>query len=123
MKNEILTIERKYWEAMANHDFETVKELTFFPCIVASNQGVRNMDEDSFAQNFAQAKDMQMNIIDISQEEVSVISDDYVVLGYVIELEHTMDGQMKRSKCACTSAWARVNGSWKCPLHSETELS
>lgn len=122
MRNEIIILEKKYWDAMANHDFETVKELTFFPCITAGKQGVRSIDEDTFAQMFEQAKNIEMKVIDISNEQVTIISDDYVVLGYNIILEHMAEGQTRQSRCVCTSAWVRVNGNWQCPLHTETEL-
>lgn len=123
MRNEILILEKKYWEAMANHDFETVKELTFFPCITAGATGVKSIDEDTFAKMFEQAKNNVINVLDISNEQVSIVSEECVVLGYNITLEHTADGYTKRSYCVCSSAWTRINGNWKCSLHSETELS
>lgn len=123
MRNEIIILEKKYWDAMANHDFETVKELTFFPCITAGSEGVKSIDEDTFAKLFEQAKNSVIKVLDISNEQVTIVSEDWVVLGYNISLAFTVDGQTKRSYFVCSSAWARINGKWKCPLHSETELS
>lgn len=123
MRNEIIILEKKYWEAMASHDFETVKNLTFFPCITGGKRGVRSVDEDTFAKMFDQAQDMEIKVVDISNEQVTVVSDDYVVLGYNIILEQTIGGKTQQSRCVCTSAWVRVNGNWQCPLHSETELT
>lgn len=34
MDNEIFEREKKYWDGMAAHDYETVRSLTKFPCIV-----------------------------------------------------------------------------------------
>lgn len=123
MRNEIIILEKKYWDAIASHDFETVKELTFFPCITTGSKGVNSIDEDTFAKMFEQSKNNMVKIIEISNEQVTILAEDWVVLGYKITLEHTVDGQTKQSHCACSSAWARINGKWKCPLHSETELS
>lgn len=122
MRNEIIILEKRYWDAMANHDFETVKELTFFPCIVAGKHGVRNIDEDTFAEMFERSKNDIIGAVEISNEQVSIVSEDYVVLGYNITLEHTTDGQTRKLDCVCTSAWVRIDGSWQCPLHTETEI-
>ena len=122
MRNEIIILEKKYWDAMANHDFETVKELTFFPCIVAGKKGVRSIDEDTFATMFEQSKNDTIKAVDISNEQVSIVSEDYVVLGYNIRMEYTTKGQTMKLDCVCTSAWVRIDGRWQCPLHTETEI-
>ena len=44
MEDQIIELERKYWDGMANLDYETVKNLTYFPCIVASKDGVNQID-------------------------------------------------------------------------------
>jgi len=35
MELQIIELEKKYWQGMENHDYETVKNLTHFPCIIA----------------------------------------------------------------------------------------
>ena len=38
-QNEIVGLERKYWDAMKNNDVETAVQLTKFPCnIVGYNE-------------------------------------------------------------------------------------
>jgi len=48
MKKEISKLERKYWDAMADHDYETVRDLTRFPCLVAGKRGVMSVDEPTY---------------------------------------------------------------------------
>ena len=33
MEMEIMELEKKYWQGMENRNYETVKNLTHFPCI------------------------------------------------------------------------------------------
>jgi len=123
MKNEILELEKQYWAAMAAHDFHTVTKLTHFPCILTAKNGVREVDEKAFQEGFEQAKEMEMKIIGITDEKVQMLSDDYGIIGYTVEIEHVVKAETTRSKAACGSAWIKEDGEWKCALHSETEIN
>lgn len=52
MKTEISKLERKYWDAMNSQDYETVKNLTKFPCLVAGKRGVMSVDEPAYRKMF-----------------------------------------------------------------------
>jgi hypothetical protein len=34
METQVIELEKKYWQGMENHDYEMVKKLTRFPCII-----------------------------------------------------------------------------------------
>lgn len=48
---------KKYWHVMENHDFQTVKSLTYLPCIVAGKKGVNSGNEASCKRMFESGKD------------------------------------------------------------------
>lgn len=52
METQIIELEKKYWQGMENHDYETVKNLTLFPCIIAGKNGVQSIDESKFKKMF-----------------------------------------------------------------------
>jgi hypothetical protein len=52
MKMQIMELEKKYWQAMENHDYETVKNLTHFPFIIAGKTGLQSVDEATFKKMF-----------------------------------------------------------------------
>ncbi len=121
MESQILELERKYWSGMENHDYEVVKNLTHFPCIVAGKSGVQNVDEPTFKKMFESGAGNKMKVKDISGVESKVIGDTAIV-AYLIELE--MPEQHKDSmKCVCTSTWLKENGEWSCALHTESDLA
>ncbi|MDR6782009.1 ketosteroid isomerase-like protein [Pedobacter africanus] len=122
MKNQILDLEKKYWKAMETHDFDTVKSLTRFPCIVAGKNGVRSVDEDSFKKMFDSAEGNQLKVLNISETESEIIGEDSAVIAYLIELAYSADGQKSSEKCACTSTWVKEQDSWVCAMHTESEL-
>lgn len=117
MKSEIIKLEKKYWDAMASQDYETVRNLTKFPCIVAGKQGVMSIDEPTYKKMFEQGSGRKMKVKSISQEQIET-GEDHALLGYLIELDY--DG--KAMKCACTSTWIKEDNKWLCAMHTESDL-
>lgn len=118
METQIIELEKKYWRGMEDHDYETVKNLTRFPCIVAGKNGVRSVDEPQFKAMFESGAGAQYKVIDISGVASQII-DETAVIAYEIEIG-VRDSQPM--KCACTSTWIKQDDGWRCALHSETEL-
>ncbi|HMR84796.1 MAG TPA: nuclear transport factor 2 family protein [Niabella sp.] len=117
MKNEMIQLEKKYWDAMNRQDYETVKELTKFPCIVAGKQGVMSVDEPTYKKMFEQGKGKEIKVKDISDEQIEM-GEDHALIAYLIELNY--DGT--NMKCACTSTWVKENEKWLCAMHTESDL-
>nr|WP_121272159.1 nuclear transport factor 2 family protein [Pedobacter schmidteae] len=122
METQILEFEKKYWQAMENRDFNTVKNLTHFPCIVAGKQGVRSVDEATFQTMFESGINKPIKILEISGIESQTIHESTAIIAYIIELEYTLDGQKSALKCACTSTWVKKNDGWVCAMHTESDL-
>ncbi len=119
METQILELEKKYWQGMESHDYETVKNLTRFPCIVAGKKGVLNVDEATFKKMFDSGANAKIKVNGISNVETQHIDENGAVIAYLIELG--MDGK-EPMKCACTSTWVKENNNWICALHTESEL-
>jgi ketosteroid isomerase-like protein len=116
MKQQIINLEKKYWDAMAQKDYETVRSLTKFPCIVAGKNGVMSVDEPSYKKMF-DSNNRKMEIKNISGEQVQA-GEDHAMIAYLIEISY--DGSAM--KCACTSTWVKEDGEWKCAMHTESDL-
>ena len=122
METQIFELEQKYWKAMKNHDFETVKGLTHFPCIVAGKNGVHSVDETAFKKMFESGAGSNYKVLDISGIETQKITDDSAIIAYLVEIQSNRDGQNSQMKCACTSTWVKEDDKWMCALHTESEL-
>jgi hypothetical protein len=123
MEKEILELEKKYWQAMEDQDFEKVKKLTRFPCIVAGKNGVKSVDEAMFKNMFDSGANAKIKVLNISNVESQSVSKKSGVIAYLIELGTAYNDQHTSTKFACTSTWTRVDGEWVCALHSESELA
>jgi len=122
MENQILELEKKYWKAMEDQDFETVKSLTSFPCIVAGKDGVRSIDEQTFQKMFESNKGSDMKVVNISGVETQTLNGNSAIIAYLIDFEGTMNGEKSSTKCVCTSTWIKDSNSWLCAMHTEGEL-
>ncbi|MEJ8843761.1 nuclear transport factor 2 family protein [Lacibacter sp. H375] len=123
MESEILELEKKYWQAMEDHDFDTVKKLTRFPCIVAGKNGVQSVDEAAFKNMFESGSNAKIKVLNISNVESQAVSKKSAVIAYHVELGTAYDVQGPSMKCACTSTWTKEDDGWLCALHTEAELA
>ena len=123
MKTQILDLEKKYWQAMEDHDFETVKKLTRFPCIVAGKNGVQSVDEDTFKNMFESGANAKIKVLNISNVETQQVSKKSAVIAYLIEMGTAYNEERPSMKCACTSTWTKEDDEWVCALHTEAELA
>ena len=107
---------------MENHDYETVKNLTRFPCIIAGKNGVQSIDEATFKKMFESGDGDKIKVLNISDIETQLLAENNAVIAYSIELG-IVDNQKAPMKCVCTSTWIKENNNWVCALHTEAELS
>ncbi|SHH74194.1 DUF4440 domain-containing protein [Flavobacterium johnsoniae] len=121
METEIFNLEKKYWQGMEDHQYETVKNLTHFPCIIAGRNGVQSVDEPSFKKMFESGEGDKIKVLDYLDVISQQPTQETAVTAYIIELLDTKEN--KSVKCACTSTWIKENDRWVCMLHTETELS
>jgi hypothetical protein len=122
METQIIELEKKYWQGMENHDYETVKNLTRFPCIIAGKNGVHSVDEANFKKMFESGDGDKIRVLNFSDIEAQLIAENNAIIAYQIELGMADDEQKSPMKCACTSNWVKENNNWTCVLHTETEL-
>ena len=122
METQIIELEKKYWQGMENHDYETVKNLTHFPCIIAGKTGVQSVDEDNFKKMFESGDGTEIKVLNFYDVKTQFAGENSAIIAYLIDLEMA-DENPKTMKCACTSTWVKENNNWVCVLHTETELS
>ncbi|MCH5719582.1 hypothetical protein MKP07_26890 [Niabella hibiscisoli] len=87
---------------MVHKNYETLKALTKFPCIVAGKHGVMSVSEPAYREMFNKGSDKEMKVISISGEQLQTGSD-HAIIGYLIEFDY--DGSPM--KCTCTSTWLK----------------
>ncbi len=122
MEVQIIELEKKYWHGVEHNDYETVKNLTLFPCIVAGKNGVQSISEAEFKKMFDSGQTNKIKVLNIYDVKEKLIAENTAVIGYYLDFTILDDSQKTPIKCVCTSTWIKENNKWACAMHTETEL-
>lgn len=122
-KEEILNLEKKFWDCMRNHDIEGAMKLTSFPCLLSSSHGARLADENDFRNSFKQHEGWKMELTDFSNDNVIFIDDRTAAISYEMTCEMiSRHDETKIVRAAAQSVWVKQDSDWKCVAHSESEM-
>jgi hypothetical protein len=119
IEEELLELERRYWQAMQDGDVDTAVKLTDFPCIVSGASGIGAVDKTTFT---AMMKNPRYEILSVELDhdaKVRLIRDDVAVVAYKVHEELTVEGQPVAFDASDSSTWVKRDGRWLCALHTE----
>ena len=118
---ELLTLERSYWDALKDRDARTVGRLTAEHSSVAGATGVSIWDPLAIKKLVDSAtyriKDYR---IDPGTVHVNRISEDVVAIGYGVHEDLEVDGKPVKLDAFDTSVWKNTDNGWTCVLHTES---
>jgi len=120
VKDELLTLEKQYWQAIQKNDFETALDLTDDPCIVTGAQGVASIDRSRFREMMQSANYKIEDVYFDPDVQIRVLGSDTAVLAYTVRERLTVDGKSVTLEAADASTWVRRGGRWRCALHTES---
>jgi len=118
---ELLALERSYWDALKDRDARTVGRLTAGHSSVAGASGVSIFDPKAISKLIDSAtyriKDYR---IDQGTVQINRISDDVVAIGYAVHEDLEVDGKPVKLDAFDTSVWKQTDNGWTCVLHTES---
>jgi uncharacterized protein (TIGR02246 family) len=118
VERELVGLEKKYWQAIIDKDFEAALELTDDPCIVAGAQGVASIGRKEF-EGMMKGEQWTLNKFELDDIQVRMLGDDTAVVAYKVKEQLTVEGKPLTLEAADASTWVRKNGHWVCALHTE----
>ena len=122
LEQDLLKLERRYWQALKDKDVDTALELTDEPCLVTGASGVGEVDKKSYA---AMMENATWTITDFTigdDAHVRMLGADAAVLAYTVHEELQVDGEPVTFDAADASTWVRRGDRWVCAMHSESIL-
>lgn len=120
-KAEIIELEKRFWQTMIDRDVDTALSLMADNCIVASAQGVANIDKASFAR-MMQGGAWDLHAFWFDDVQVTSPAPDVAIIGYKVKERLTVGGEKLTMEAADASTWIRRDGKWLCTLHTESVL-
>jgi hypothetical protein len=118
---ELLALERSYWDALKQRDFRTIGRLTAEDSTVAGASGVAGVDPRSIQKQIESAtytlKDYR---IDPQTIRVNRLCDDTVAIAYAVREDLEVDSKPVKLDAFDLSVWKQSGTGWTCVLHTES---
>lgn len=119
--DDIIALERSYWDAMKAKDGRRTAELSGDPSVVAGTQGIMRIPRDKMGK-MTEEGEWTLESYEFEDVEVSIPHPDVAVIAYTVTENVTLKGEPKSFRAADTSTWIRGDDGWTCHAHSETIL-
>ena len=120
IEQELLTLEKAYWQAIKEKDAETAMRLSDDSCIVTGAQGVGRLDKSTLAEMMKAASYTLDDFAIRDDVQVRLLGRNVAIVAYHVHEDLTVDGKPVRLDAADASTWVRRNGRWVCALHTES---
>jgi hypothetical protein len=123
VEQELLGLEKQFWQAMKDRDVDTAMSLTDVSCIVAGPQGFSLISREALGDMMKNAN-YTLDEFDLNDDDAKIrfLNDDTAVLAYKVHTEMTVEGKPVSIDAADASSWVKRNGHWVCALHTESIL-
>jgi hypothetical protein len=120
-KDEIIALEKDYWDAMKRKDGKRTSQLSGKTALTTSARGVASIDKAKMGK---MTEDGNWTLESYDFEDVQVITpkEDVAIIAYKVKQKVTMDGKKQELRAADSSTWIRGADGWECHAHSETFL-
>jgi hypothetical protein len=121
LSNELIALEKQYWDAIKEQDSSAATKLSDDPCVVVGAQGVGQIDKKTLA-GMIQGANYKLNEYEVDEKSIKVrpVADDVVVVAYKVREEIEVDGDDITLEAFDSSVWVRRGGKWVCALHTES---
>jgi ketosteroid isomerase-like protein len=120
-KDEIVALERDYWEAMKRKDGKRTSQLSGKAALVTGKGGVMTIPKDKMGK-MTEEGNWTLESYEFNDIQVVTPAPDVAIIAYTVNQNVTMDGKPQKLRAADSSTWIRGADGWECHAHSETFL-
>ncbi|MEK1889348.1 MAG: nuclear transport factor 2 family protein [Phyllobacterium sp.] len=120
-KDEIVALEKSYWDAMKAKDGRRTSELSGRTALVTGARGVMRIEKEKMGK-MTEEGSWSLDSYDFEDVEVSTPAPDIALIAYTVRQSVTMEGKSQDLRAADSSVWIRGSNGWECHAHSETIL-
>lgn len=120
-KDEIIALEKDYWDAMKRKDGKRTAQLSGKVALTTSARGVGAIPKTKMGA-MTEEGDWTLDSYEFSDVEVVTPADDVAIIAYKVKQKVTMGGKQQELRAADSSTWVRGPDGWECHGHSETFL-
>lgn len=118
---EIEKLERAFWDSMIAGKPEVATDMLTEPAVMVSGHGANKFDHAAYTR---MARDDRYKLVGYTISDLDVIfpRDDVAVATYQVDQRMEMQGKPMQMNVYDTSAWVKVDGDWRCVMHTESPM-
>jgi ketosteroid isomerase-like protein len=120
-KDEIVALEKSYWDAMKTKDGTRAAALSGETSLVTGAQGVMTIPKAKMGA-MTEEGDWTLESYTFDNVEVSTPTPDVAIIAYTVRQTVKMKGQPREMRAADSSTWIHGADGWQCHAHSESLL-
>jgi hypothetical protein len=120
-REDIIDLEKSYWDAMKAKDGKASAALSGATSIVSGARGVMSIPKSKMGKMTEEGK-WTLKSYAFDDIEVAMPTNDVAIIAYTVKQKVEMDGKPQEMHAADMSAWVRGPDGWECHAHSETML-
>lgn len=121
-KDEIIALERAYWDAMLRKDGSASAALAGDPSLVAGHDGIVRIAREAMGK-MTETGEWTLISYDFQDIEVTRPAADVALIAYKVRQRMTIKGATHDIEAADASTWLRLDGQWQCHAHSEAFMT
>lgn len=118
---EILKLERKFWDTMANGQNQESSQLLADQAAMVSGMGALIFSPSEY-ESMSSESPYSIKEWKMTNEKVFFPTPDVAVVTYLVKQSIEHDGNTQTTDNSESSVWIKSDSSWKCVLHTETPL-
>ena len=121
-KGEIERLEKAFWQSMVDGKPDVATAMLTEPAKMVSSHGTMTFDHAAYTK---MARNDRHKLVDYAFSDMDVLfpTDDVAVATYRVRQSMEMDGQPVVKDVCDSSTWVRVDGQWRCVMHTESEMA
>ena len=120
-EQELMDVERRFWNAMQEKDAATASTLTDDQCVIVGAQGVSAIDAKTMAKLTSEGTwELKHYAFDEQKSQIRFLTDDIAIVAYPVKERVIVEGETLPVEANDSSVWVRRGGQWRCALHTES---
>ena len=119
--DEIIALERSYWDAIKEKDGKATAALSADPALVTGPRGMMSIPQAKMGA-MTEESSWELQSYEFEDVEVATPAPDVAIVAYTVRQTVKMDGKTQQMRAADSSTWIRGKDGWQCHAHSETVL-
>lgn len=123
-RTELIALENRFWQSMVDEETDVALAMLAEPSFMVSPHGAMKFDHATY-RRMAEQGSQVLERYTLGEMDVTFIGVDTAVLSYPVTqvVATRATGEETEQAMTDTSTWVRLDGAWRCVMHTETPVS